>query len=63
MKKLNTCRLWLINEQRNITNNCEVMTDVRGNLIVLIDNDGSFCALKAGLKIHCCLIPASILFY
>ena len=32
--------LWLINEQRNITNNSKIMTDLRGNLTVFIDDNG-----------------------
>ena len=32
--------LWLINQQRNIINNNKIMTDLRGNLNVFIDDDG-----------------------
>ena len=31
---------WLITEQRNIINNNKIMTDLRGNLNVFIDDDG-----------------------
>ena len=48
--------LMLINEQRNIINNSIVMTNLRGNLNVLIDNDG---ILRVKGRLENSLLPYS----
>ena len=47
----------------NITNNSKIMTDLRGNLNVFSNDDGNLRVKKHVLKIHHCLIPASIQLY
>ena len=56
--------LWLTNEQRNITNNSKIMTDLRGNLNVFSNDDGNLRVKKHALEnsslLYSCKYPTSL---